>query len=122
MSRPQIYEQMDQMATRIEERLENLAAIYKKPNLGATAAIMVTTDGCLTALLQMARALGDDSERSTRSLDQAADVATSCMSSAMENVLEVLRPIEDEQTFVKDVMGILMMRHDLQNQMLRSEE
>ncbi len=122
MSRPQIYEQMDQMATRIEERLENLSAIYKKPNLGAAVAIMVTTDSCLTALLQMARALGDDSERSTRILDQAADVATSCISSAMENILEVLRPIEDEQTFVKDVMGILKMRHDLQLQILRSTE
>jgi len=119
-----IVEQLDALADRIEERLENLSLVYKMPHLPPAVGAVVTVDSCTSALLQMLRAAmprgGDDelSEFQHELLEKATQVATSCVSSVMENMICVLAPT-DEEKLAADILRIIQMRHTLQAEILR---
>lgn len=124
MTSNKIIEQLDAMADRIEERVENLSLVYKMPHLPPAVGAVVTVDSCMSALLQMLCAAlprDSDNEHSAAQyelLEQATQVANSCVSSVMENMICVLAPT-DEEKLAADILRIIQMRHTLQAEILK---
>lgn len=124
MAQNNIADQLEALADRIEERIENLSLVYKMPHLPPAVGAVVTVDSCMSALLQMLRAAlpcDSDNEHSAAQyelLENATQVATSCVSSVMENMICVLAPT-DEEKLAADILRIIQMRHTLQAEILK---
>lgn len=123
MTQNNIADQLEAMADRIEERIENLSLVYKMPHLPPAVGAVVTADSCMSALLQMLRAAlpRDDAELSKihlEMLESAAEIATSCVASVLENMICVLAPT-DEKKLADDILRIVQMRHTLQVEILK---
>lgn len=124
MTQNNIVEQLDALADRIEERIENLSLVYKMPHLPPAVGAVVTADSCTSALLQMLRAAmpcSDDDELSRihiELLENATEIAASCVASVMENMICVLAPT-DEEKLAADILRIVQVRHALQAEILK---
>lgn len=123
MTQNNIADQLEALADRIEERIENLSLVYKMPHLPPAVGAVVTVDSCMSALLQMLRAgvHRDDAELSKihiELLENATEIATSCVASVIDNMICVLAPT-DEEKLAADILRIVKMRHTLQVEILK---
>ena len=124
MTQNNIADQLEALADRIEERIDNLSLVYKMPHLPPAVGAVVTVDSCMSALLQMLHAAlprDSDNEHSAAQyelFEQATQVATSCVASVLENMICVLAPT-DEKKLADDILRIVQMRHTLQVEILK---
>lgn len=114
-----IKNELEGLADHIDERLENLAAIYQRPMLPAAIGALIAVDSAFSAFVQLMKGIAgaDDEDAKVEMIMTGGEIACNCMVSAINNVVSVL-DVENSPALIKDAVAILKMRHDLEDKII----
>lgn len=110
----------------VRERIENLCAIYKCPNLGPAIGSILTVDSTLNAMLKTIYSYTGDSSEGSETVKALCEMATECLSRLIKQSLDILGvPTSEQQRLLKDIISIVNTRYTLEariNDALENED
>lgn len=113
----QIKKAISDLESRIDERIENLCAIYGTKNIAPMIGTLITVESAFSAQYKLTLLVAEDEHTGKQAGEALTSLSVSALSKITRNLLEMADIPEDKQSqLTKDIIGVLKVRRQCEEE------
>lgn len=113
----QIKKAISDLESRIDERIENLCAIYGTKNIAPMIGTLITVESAFSAQAKLIMLVAEDENTGKQAGKALTDLSASALSKITRNLLEMADiPKDKQKQLTIDIIGVLKVRRQCEDE------
>jgi hypothetical protein len=112
-----IKQAINDLESRIDERIENLCAIYETPAIAPLVGTLITIESAFSAQTKLVMLVAEDERTAKAAAEALQHLQPSALAKVSRNLMEIANiPADKHKQLMLDIVGILKVRRQCEDE------